>query len=176
MLDSILSAFEANYKNLAKEQKTSAEERTTFLNGFEKLCEEYIQPVMNEIGHALKDRCHDYVIHYRRENKNEKGGIFDSRITMDVYPNGKTRAMAQKQPAHIAFFALKNKEKVGIHEKILGTRNAEATAYVKFKKYTLPMLTRDEIEREIMDSIDKIFHYDPNAIVSAYLDSHSKVV
>ena len=175
-LESILSAFESKYKNLMKEQESKTGARKEFLDGFKRLCDEKIKPVMNEIGQILREKGHDFIIHDRRENKNEKGGTFDSRITMEIYPNGKGRGGTREFPAQVFFSAQKDKEKITVHEKKKASGTTEDTTSVELKKYTLTTLSTDDIEREIMESIAKIFQYDPNAIATARMESHTHVL
>jgi hypothetical protein len=159
---------------IKKGQEIKVVKRKKFLDEFEKFLNENIKPVMEETGQALKEKGHDFNIYYRRENKDEKGGILDSRITMDIFPNGKSRVSKQELVAHVLFFVEKDKDEIRVHEKTPGVGSGRGTASAKSKKYTLISLTMDDIEKEIIESIGNIFQNGFSSITTVNTESHTQ--
>jgi hypothetical protein len=130
--------------------------KKTFLDDFEEFANSQIKPIMTEIGEVIKKNGHDYKITFDKDYKNDKGNIIDSRITMDIFPNGKGRGDHYNPPAHILFYADNFGEKIGMHENNIVPHGGGGSAGRKNGQYTLQNLTSEIIEMEIIDSIGNI--------------------
>lgn len=157
-LENILTEYE-NIQRQNKEKNDEMQRRfDSFINEFESFANSTIKPVMIELGNVLKARGHDYKVTFDKDYKDVKGRIIDSRITMDIFPNGEGRGNTYVDtPAHILFSADKFKEKVVLHENnIVPGTHGGGTAGLKDKIYSINDLTRQIIEQEIIESVGNI--------------------
>lgn len=155
-LEETLAKHENRQKNLNEQIERKKAERTNFLDKFEFFANSVIKPIMIEIGDILKDKGHDYNVTFHKEYKNEQGNIIDSRIIMDIFPNGKGRGSFGNVPAHILFHTETHSEKIGIHENNIVPGGGGGSAGKKSGKFTLDDLTTQIIEQEIIDTIGNI--------------------
>lgn len=151
----MLSKYD-NVQNKAKEvAQIQQSKRQAFVDDFEIFANSVIKPMMTEIGNIIKEKGHDYKVSFDKEYANDKGNVIDSRITMNIFPNGKGRGDHQNISAHILFYADKYSEKIGIHENNI-VPFSSGTSCKKSGDFTIQSLTPQIIEKEIIDSIGNI--------------------
>lgn len=141
---------------IAENSKLQKNRRDEFQNKFEDFANSVIKPIMNEIGDFIKDNGHDYQITYDRNFKNSKGVTLDTRITMDIFPNGHGRGDSFNVPAHILFKADVYEQKVLLHENTIVPHGGGGVSGPKGRGYSIDELTPQIVEKEIVDSIGKI--------------------
>jgi hypothetical protein len=155
-LDDLLSKYENKQSELRQQKDKVEQHKNSFLEQFEVISNDRIKPVMDEIGQILKSKGHDYAVLYSKESKSERGATIEPRITMEIYPNGNGKTTYSNKAAHIMFFA--EKSEIGVHENTLIPNGGGGHAGTKPTKYNLDTLTVDKIEKEIVQSIDKILN------------------
>jgi len=155
-LEEMLSKHDKIQKELKEEAEKQQIKVKTFLDDFEEFANSKIKSIMIEIGEFIKKNGHDYKVTFDKEYKNDKGNFIDSRITMDIFPNGKGRGDFHNVPAHILFYADKYSEKIRMHENNIVPNGGGGSAGKKDGEYNLQNMTSDIIEKEIIDSIGNI--------------------
>ncbi|MDD3323255.1 MAG: hypothetical protein PHS59_17615 [Paludibacter sp.] len=155
-LEEMLLKHDDSQRKIKEQAEQQQIKRKTFLDNFEEFANSTIKPIMLEIGDVIKKNGHDYKVTFEKEYKNDKGVTIDSRITMDIFPNGNGRGDIYNVPAHILFYAEKFSEKIGLHENNIVPGGGGGSAGKKDGEYNLETLTSEIIEKEIVDSIGNI--------------------
>ncbi|MCJ8154759.1 hypothetical protein MKJ01_13390 [Chryseobacterium sp. SSA4.19] len=89
------------------------------------------------------------------ENNNGSGIHSHANIKLQVSRNMNSNFYANDKFPHIMFTAGKNLKRIGIHIDTI-FQNSTGTAAMKAQTYTLENLDEETIEKEIVDSIEKI--------------------
>jgi hypothetical protein len=155
-LEEMLSKYDNKQREIKEEAKKTEIKRTTFIDTFESFADTVIKPIMIEVGEAIKENGHSYKVTFEKEYKNSKGVIIDSRITMNIFPEGKGYGDCYTPPAHILFYAEKFSEKIGIHENNIVPFGGGGSAGRRGFEYEIKTLTPQIIEKEIVESIGNI--------------------
>lgn len=126
-----------------------------FINSFEKLCNEVIQPKMLEFKELLNTNGYGCFINYNKENSTEKGFDTKPNINFEISHNVTDKFYSRNKYPHIMFIADKSDLKIMIHENTMFP-NSSGHAGMKNKSYTIEELNSDIVEKEVTESIEKI--------------------
>jgi hypothetical protein len=154
-LDALLAKYEKRLKAIRETRERDREEREAFVAGFDKLCEEVIRPVMDEIGQKLRERGHDYVL-TEQDWVSPEGRRQSKRISLLVFPAGERRPEAIDEDTPILNFAANRTRRV-VH--IYGT---SPFVYKDIESKTpselaLGEMSRDTVEERVLDLLGEVF-------------------
>jgi len=134
-------------------KKKSEEE--LFMEGFRMLCKSFIDPKMQEFRRMLKENKFGSKISIIEELPNGTGILSQPHIKLQISRNVDSSFYANDKFPHVLFVADKNLKRIGIHLDTI-FQNGTGTAAMKPDFYTLETLDEDAIEKEIIESLEKI--------------------
>lgn len=126
-----------------------------FLENFKVLCKNFIDPKMQEFKRMLRKNGYGCKISWTDENTYGKGINSQSNIKLQISKNIDSHFYSNNKFPHVMFVAEKNYQRIGIHQDTI-FENKAGNEMMKDKKYTLEDLDEESIEREILESIEKI--------------------
>lgn len=151
-LFSDLKSEDQKLKDSLEKQKT---EDDLFLEGFRTLCRNYIDPKMQEFRRMLRENGFGCKISFNEEVKNGLGINSQTNIKLQISRNVDSNFYANDKFPHIMFVADKNLKKIVIHQDTI-FQNGTGNAALKEQNYTLENLAEEDIEREILNSVENI--------------------
>ncbi|WP_312076812.1 hypothetical protein [Chryseobacterium sp.] len=110
---------------------------------------------MQEFRRMLRENGFGCKISFNEEVKNGLGINAQTNIKLQISRHVDSNFYANDKFPHIMFVADKNLKRIVIHQDNI-FQNGTGTAALKEQNYTLENLDEDSIEREILDSIEKI--------------------
>jgi hypothetical protein len=137
------------------ETKEIQNKQEEFLERFEQLCNQVIEPKMLEFKNLLNENGYGCFIHYNKENLKEKGFKNQTNINLEISKNNTDKFYEDNKYPHIMFIADKTNQKVNIHENTMFP-NSGGHATMKRNSYKVDEINSEIIEKEITESIETI--------------------
>lgn len=155
-LDNLLAKTKARNEKYQADVESQKDQQDTFLNDFQEFAEGTIKSIMLEIGSTLKTNGHDFKVVYEAKQTDNDGRSIDARIMMEIYPEGKGRGDMWNKAAHILFYADEFKKSIGVHENNITPNGGGGSAGRRTYEYSISNLTKQKIEKEIIESLENI--------------------
>lgn len=154
-----LNTLFSNLKSEEQKRKESLEKKKSeedlFMEGFKNLCKNFIDPKMQEFRRMLRENGFGCKITFSEEHPTGSGIHSQCHIRLQMSRNVNSNFYANDKFPHIMFTADKNLKRIGVHLDTI-FQNGTGTAAMKPQTYTLETLDEDTIEKEILDSVEKI--------------------
>ena len=132
-------------------------ERKKFINSFNEIVKTMIEPKMEEIGAILNENNRGYSISINDKEVAEKGFYTKPFINMNISSHNDCRtAYPSTDSPHIMFIGDVHNKSIMIHECTISPAKG-GQAGMKSKKYIIESLTPEIVEKEIINSIERIF-------------------
>lgn len=155
-LENIIGTFKDNEEKAKQKFEKTKQEQDTFLSEFEALCSNTIEPIMKEIGEYLKANDFNYHVSVNKKNTKESGIAGKSHIKIQIFRTKNPNLYgAWNEYPHVMFIGDDISKDIQIHENTISAGRG-GTAGVKGCKYKISDLTAEIIEKEIIDSVEKI--------------------
>ncbi|WP_415327753.1 hypothetical protein [Chryseobacterium sp. MMS23-Vi53] len=154
-----LNALFSNLKSEEQKLKESLEKKKSeedlFIENFKTVCKNLIDPKMQEFRRMLRENGFGCKITFSEENEKKLGINGYTNIKLQISRNVDSNFYANDKFPHIMFVADKNTRKIGIHQDTI-FQNGTGNAVMKEYSYTVDALNEENIEQEILDSIENI--------------------
>ncbi len=154
-LNSLFSNLKSEEQKLKESQEKQKSEEDLFVEGFKILCKNLIDPKMQEFRRMLRQNGFGCKITINEESKSGTGISAQPNIKLQISRNVDSNFYTNNKFPHIMLTADKYYKKIGIHQDTI-FQNGEGTAAMKEQSYTLETLTEEIVEKEILESIEKI--------------------
>lgn len=154
-LNSLFSNLKTEEQKLKESQEKQKSEEDLFIEGFKTLCKNLIDPKMQEFRRILRQNGYGCKISLNEESKNGTGINAQTNIKLQIAKNVDSNFYTNNKFPHIMFTADKFYKRIGVHLDTI-FQNGTGTAAMKEQSYTLQTLDEESIEKEIIDSIEKI--------------------
>lgn len=154
-LNSLFSNLRTEEQKLKESQEKKKSEEDLFIEGFKILCKNLIDPKMQEFRKILRQNGYGCKISMNEESKTGTGINAQTNIKLQIARNVDSNFYTNNKFPHIMFTADKNYKKIGIHLDTI-FQNGTGTTAMKEQTYTLETLDEESIEKEIVESIEKI--------------------
>lgn len=154
-LNALFSDLRSEEQKLKESQEKQKSEEDLFLEGFKTLCKNLIDPKMQEFRRMLRQNGFGCKITINEESKSGTGLNAQPNIKLQISRNVDSNFYTNNKFPHIMFTADKYYKKIGIYLDTI-FQNGEGTAAMKEQSYTLETLTEEIVEREIVESVEKI--------------------
>lgn len=154
-LNSLFSNLRTEEEKLKESQEKQKSEEDLFIERFKTLCKNLIDPKMQEFRRMLRENGYGCKITLNEESKNGTGINAQPHIKLQISRNVDSNFYTNNKFPHIMFTADKYYKKIGVHLDTI-FQNGTGNAALKEQTYTLETLTEESIEKEIVDSIEKI--------------------
>ena len=154
-LNSLFSNLKSEEEKLRASQEKQKSEEDLFVEGFKTLCKNMIDPKMQEFRRMLRQNGFGCKITINEESKSGNGINAQPNIKLQISRNVESNFYTNNKFPHIMFTADKYYKKIGIHLDTI-FQNGEGTAVMKEQSYTLETLNEEIVEKEIVESIEKI--------------------
>lgn len=154
-LNSLFSNLKTEEQKLKESLEKKKSEEDLFIEGFKTVCKNLIEPKMQEFRRMLRENGFGCKVACNEENKNGLGINSQTNMKLQISRNIDSNFYANDKFPHIMFVADKNLKRIGIHQDTI-FQNGIGTAAMKEQTYTLETLDEENIEREILQSIENI--------------------
>ncbi|MFY7844353.1 hypothetical protein [Chryseobacterium gambrini] len=154
-LNSLFSNLKTEEQKLQESLAKKKSEEDMFIEGFRTLSKNLIEPKMQEFRRMLRENGFGCKVNFNEENKNGLGVNSQTNMKLQISRNVESNFYANDKFPHIMFVADKNLKRIGIHQDTI-FQNGTGTAAFKEQKYTLETITEENIEKEILESIENI--------------------
>ncbi|UQB68670.1 hypothetical protein [Epilithonimonas zeae] len=154
-LNSLFSNLKSEEERLKESQEKQKSEEDLFVEGFKTLCKNLIDPKMQEFRRMLRQNGFGCKITFNEESKSGTGINAQPNIKLQISRNVDSNFYTNNKFPHIMFTADKYYKKIGIHLDTI-FQNGKGTAALKEQTYTLKTLDEEAVEKEIVESIEKI--------------------
>lgn len=154
-LNSLFSNLRTEEQKLKESQEKQKSEEDVFIEGFKTVCKNLIDPKMQEFRRMLRENGYGCKISLNEESKNGTGINSQPNIKLQISRNVESNFYTNNKFPHIMFTADKYYKKIGVHLDTI-FQNGTGNAALKEQTYTLESLDEESIEKEIIDSIEKI--------------------
>ena len=154
-LNSLFSNLKLEEEKLKESQEKQKSEEDLFVERFKILCKNLIDPKMQEFRRMLRQNGFGCKITFNEESKSGTGINAQPNIKLQISRNVDSNFYTNNKCPHIMFTADKYYKKIGIHLDTI-FQNGEGTAALKEQTYTLETLDEEAVEKEIVESIEKI--------------------
>ncbi|WP_262148220.1 hypothetical protein [Chryseobacterium foetidum] len=154
-LNSLFSNLKSEEQKLKESMEKKKSEDDLFIEGFRTLCKNFIDPKMQEFRRMLRENGFGCKISFSEEIKNGLGINSHTNIKLQISRNVDSNFYANDKFPHIMFVADKNLKRIVIHQDTI-FQNGTGNAALKEKNYTLDNLSEEDIEREILESVENI--------------------
>jgi hypothetical protein len=151
-LDDAMAGYEKRLVEMRRRHARAHERHDVFIAEFEQLIDSAIRPAMEDVGAALREHGHDCEISSTQGYSDTRGRTRRTQITFCVYPAGIERSLfCSTNTPHIAFAADWLDRRVAVLESTLIPVGASDGRSGRRAAYTVKQLTREAIEREIVE-------------------------
>ncbi|KQT17558.1 hypothetical protein ASG31_09155 [Chryseobacterium sp. Leaf404] len=154
-LNSLFSNLKSEEQKLKESMEKKKSEDDLFIEGFRTLCKNFIDPKMQEFRRMLRENGFGCKISFNEEIKNGLGINSQTNIKLQISRNVDSNFYVNDKFPHIMFVADKNLKRIVIHQDTI-FQNGTGNAALKEKNYTLDNLSEEDIEREILESVENI--------------------
>jgi hypothetical protein len=154
-LNSLFSNLRTEEQKLKESQEKKKSEEDLFVESFKTLCKNLIDPKMQEFRRMLRENGYGFKITLNEESKKGTGINAQPNIKLQISRNVDSNFYTNNKFPHIMFTADKYYKKIGVHLDTI-FQNGTGTTALKEQTYTLETLDEESIEKEIVDSIEKI--------------------
>ncbi|MDQ0594691.1 hypothetical protein QFZ37_003060 [Chryseobacterium ginsenosidimutans] len=154
-LNSLFSNLKTEEEKLKESLAKKKSEEDLFVEGFKTLCRNLIDPKMQEFRRMLKENGFGCKITLNEENKNGLGINSQPNIKLQISRNIDSNFYANDKFPHVMFAADKNLKRIAVHQDTI-FQNGTGNAALKEQTYTLETLDEENIEKEILHSIENI--------------------
>lgn len=154
-LDSLFTNLRTQEEKIKEVLETKKTEEEKFIEDFESLCKNEIEPKMLEFQKMLFDNGYGCKITISEENRDLKGFYSEPNIKLQISKNSNSNFYSSDDYPHIIFFGSKIDRKIKIHENTI-SQSSGGSAGMKQQIYTIETLSQDKIEKEILESIENI--------------------
>lgn len=154
-LNSLFSNLKSEDEKLKESLEKKKSEDDLFIEAFRTLSKNFIDPKMQEFRRMLRQNGFGCKISFNEETKNGLSINSQTNIKLQISRNVDSNFYANDKFPHIMFVADKNLKRIVIHQDTI-FQNGAGSAALKEKYYTLDHLSEDDIEREILESIENI--------------------
>lgn len=154
-LNSLFSNLKSEDQKLKESLEKKKSEEDLFIESFKIVCKDLIDPKMLEFRTMLRENGYGCKITFTEENTNKLGINGYPNIKLQISRNLDSNFYANNKFPHIMFAADKNTRKIVIHQDNI-FQNSTGNAAMKEQSYTADTLNEENIEQEILDSIEQI--------------------
>lgn len=154
-LNTLFSSLRSEDQKLKESLEKKKSEDDLFIEGFKTLCKNYIDPKMQEFRRMLRQNGFGCKISFNEEVKNGLGINAQTNIKLQISRNVDSNFYTNDKFPHIMFVADKNLKRIVVHQDTI-FQNGTGTSASKEKTYTLENLHEDDVEKEILESIENI--------------------
>ncbi len=154
-LNALFSNLKTEEQKLQESLAKKKSEEDLFIEGFRTLCKNLIEPKMQEFRRMLRENGFGCKVAFNEENKNGLGINSQTNIKLQISRNLESNFYANDKFPHIMFVADKNLKRISIHQDTI-FQNGTGTAAMKEQTYTLENLDEENIEKEILQSVENI--------------------
>lgn len=154
-LNSLFSNLKTEDQKLKESLDKKKSEDDLFIEGFRTLCKNFIDPKMQEFRRMLRENGFGCKITFNEETKNGLGINSQTHIKLQISKNVDSNFYTNDKFPHIMFVADKNLKRIVIHQDTI-FQNGTGSAALKEQNYTLENIKEDNIEKEILESIENI--------------------
>lgn len=135
--------------------KEAQNKRVEFLERFEQICIQVIEPKMLEFKELLNENGYGCFINSNKENSRLKGFKALSYINLEISKNLTNKFYQENECPHIMFIANNIENTVQLHENTMFP-NSGGEAGMKKNRYKIDEINSDIVEKEIAESIENI--------------------
>ena len=154
-LNSLFSNLKSEDQKLKESLEKKKSEDDLFIEGFKTLCKNFIDPKMQEFRRMLRQNGFGCKVSFNEEIKNGLGINSQTNIKLQISRNVDSNFYANDKFPHIMFIADKNLKRIVVHQDTIFQNGAGTTA-LKKQTYTLESLHEDDVEKEILESVENI--------------------
>lgn len=154
-LNTLFSSLRSEDQKLKESLEKKKSEDDLFIEGFKTLCKNFIDPKMQEFRRMLRQNGFGCKISFNEEVKNGLGINAQTNIKLQISRNVDSNFYTNDKFPHIMFVADKNLKRIVVHQDTI-FQNGTGTSASKEKTYTLENLHEDDVEKEILESIENI--------------------
>jgi len=134
------------------EIKETQNSQEVFIEKFEQLCNQVIEPKMIEFKNLYNENGYGCFVNYNKENPKEKGFKAQSSMNLEISRNLTEKFYQDGKYPHVMFIADKIKQVVQIHENTMFP-NRSGHGGMKSKSYKIDEINSDIIEKGKSESI-----------------------
>lgn len=154
-LNTLFSSLRSEDQKLKESLEKKKSEDDLFIEGFKTLCKNFIDPKMQEFRRMLRQNGFGCKISFNEEMKNGLGINAQTNIKLQISRNVDSNFYTNDKFPHIMFVADKNLKRIFIHQDTI-FQNGTGTTASKEQTYTLESLHEDDVEKEILESVENI--------------------
>ena len=154
-LNSLFSNLKSEEQKLKESLEKKKSEDDLFIEGFKTLCKNFIDPKMQEFRRMLRQNGFGCKVSFNEEIKNGLGINSQTNIKLQISRNVDSNFYANDKFPHIMFVADKNLKRIVVHQDTI-FQNGTGAAALKEQNYTIESLHEDDIEKEILESVENI--------------------
>ncbi|GAA5083020.1 hypothetical protein GCM10023210_01050 [Chryseobacterium ginsengisoli] len=154
-LNSLFSNLKTEEEKLKESLAKKKSEDDLFVEEFKTISKNLIEPKMQEFRRMLRENGFGCKVAFNEENKNGLGINSQPNMKLQISRNIDSNFYANDKFPHIMFVADKNLKRIGIHQDTI-FQNGTGNAAMKEQAYTLETLNEENIEKEILNSIENI--------------------
>lgn len=154
-LNTLFSNLKTEEQKLKESLEKKKSEDYLFIEGFKTLCKNFIDPKMQEFRRMLRENGFGCKITFNEETKNGLNINSQTNIKLQISRNVDSNFYTNDKFPHIMFVADKNLKRIVVHQDTI-FQNGTGNAALKEQNYTLENIKEDDIEKEILESIENI--------------------